>query len=147
MLLLSQTWLVAFLIPGELLVLNGGLDLFYDRTERQDCILISDATVLSWNYLWLVKQGCLRSSGLSKQCNFTNSEFSSTKDVPTPERKHCRARSVWLGYVYLVLILALSSHCSAPHSPQSDSFQCPAHVPVHKEQKMLPKFTVSATEI
>lgn len=37
--------------------------------------------------------------------------------------------------------------CSAVHTPESDSSQSLALVPLSKEQEMLPEFTVSATGI
>lgn len=66
---------------------------------------------------------------------------------PPPGSMHCTAKSVWLGNVYSVWILVLSSDWSVAHSPESDSAQSPAHVPLNKEQEMLPEFTLSATGI
>lgn len=126
-----------------------GLGIFsVPKERRQDWILIPDTAALSQNHWSLVNQSWHRPLGLSKQCNFTSIKFSSKRNMfPPPGRMHCKAKSVWLGNVYSVRIPVLSSDCSAAHSPVSDSSQSPAHVPLNKEQEMLPEFTLSATGI
>lgn len=118
------------------------------KERRQDQILISDRAALSQSHWSLVNQSWRGSLGLSKQYNFTSVKFSSKlKMFPPPGRMHCRAKSVWLGNVYSVWIPVLSSDWSAARSPESDSSQSPAHVPLNKEQETLPEFTLSATGI
>lgn len=137
-----------FLYPGSSYCWLGARIFSVPKERRQDRILISDTAALSQNHWSLVSQSWHRALGLSKQYNFTSVKFSSKLNMfPPPGRTHCRAKSVWLGNVYSVWMPVLSSDCCAARSPESDSSQSPTHVPLNKEQEMLPEFTLSATGI
>ena len=134
--------------PRELLLLTQGSDLFCAQREKAGSDFDPRYSCTEPEPLICGKPELAQVLRAIKAMQFHQYKvLLKTKDVPTPLEDALQSQVSLAWKCILSLDLGLSSDCSAARSPESDSSQSPAHVPLNKEQEMLPEFTLSATGI